>query len=388
VKNYNIVFLGKNKELFSFVKECLEEFEFNFSEVDDFKKITSDAAPSLVILSSDTGHLLKEEEFNEFIGTGDGKIPVFTFSKDVAEYKATESFKEKLVENLKKTWGESVLPRRQANFSPVKIGKHRGEKRDHPRISVKIPVEVFDSPQKINKTDGFMRNISAGGISVNYDSPLPAGKQFWLRFSLGEGKEFFLKSVKSREEKKENHWHAAFRFEEIPPNSENELKDYAGTLLLMKKTRLFEELSDDELRFIVSIGKKVIIKEGGNIFSEGMEGRNLYIVLSGQIRVYRTIGREGAQKEKLLAIIHPGDLVGEMAILKEIPRCGSAQAIKPTTLFKISKENLEKTLLLQKKVIAIKLYRAFISALIERLQLADQELIDSPFVKLRSKTQF
>jgi len=119
-----------------------------------------------------------------------------------------------------------------------------------------------------------------------------------------------------------------------------------------------------------------------------MEGRNLYIVLNGKVKIYRTTGREKERKEKLLAIIHSGEFFGEMALLKKIPRTASVQAIKDATLFKIGKDNLEKILLAQKKDITIKLYRAFISALIARLELADHELIDSPFTKTRSKARF
>lgn len=391
MENYNIVFLGKNRGLFSFVRECLNEFEFNFTEVSEwnnFKKTTNDNMPSLIILSSDTEYLFRKKEFDKFRETGTGKIPVFIFSKDVVTYKTTAFFKEKLIETLKKTWAESVLPRKQVSFEPIKMGKYTGEKRKYPRINIKIPVEIFDDLQKSNKTDGFMRDISAGGISINCSSPLPAGNQFWLRFSLGDGKEYFLKSIKIREEKRGNYWLTAFRFKEILQSDKDTLKNYAATLLFLKETRLFEEFSEDELYYIVGIGKKVTVKEGGNIFSEGMEGRNLYIVLNGKIRIYRTIGREDERKEKLLAIIHPCEFFGEMALLKKIPRTASAQAMKDATLFKISKENLEKILLAQKKDITIKLYRAFISALIERLQMADHELIDSPFTKLRSKARF
>jgi len=211
----------------------LKEFEFNFREVAEwntYKKTADDNMPSLIILSSDTEHLFKEEEFSKFRKTGTGKIPVFIFSKDVVTYKTTAFFKEKLIETLKKTWAESVLPRKQVSFGPIKMGKYTGEKRKYPRINIKIPVEVFTDLQKSSKTDGFMRDISAGGLSVECGSPLPAGNQFRLKFSLGDGKEYFLKSIKIREAKRENRWLSAFRFEENLQADRNILKKYIKEL--------------------------------------------------------------------------------------------------------------------------------------------------------------
>jgi len=387
VKNYNIVFLGKNRELFSFVKECLKEFEFNFREVAEWinlKKNINDNPPSLIILSSDTKHLFNEEEFNKCRKTETGKIPVLIFSKDIVSYKTTMFFKEKLADALKKTWAESVLPRKQVEFGAVKIGKRAGDKRKYPRIAIKTSVEISNSS---TKTEGTLRNLSAGGISVKTENRIPDSELHRITFSLKEGKKFNINSIKIRDSDMGKHWHTAFRFDSINSADSDAIDEYTGNLLVLKNLSVFSEFNTEELIYVQRTGKKLKVPAGSVIFSEGADGKNFYVVFEGKIKISKMVGREDAKKEKFLAFIYPGAFFGEMALLMNIPRSGSAQAETDSILFKISRDSLD-NLFNNRQDIAVKFYRAFISALIERLRMADQELIDSPFTKLVRKTQF
>ncbi|MFH1956995.1 MAG: cyclic nucleotide-binding domain-containing protein [bacterium] len=387
MKNYNIVFLGKNRELFSFIKECLKEFELNFREVAEWinlKKNITDNPPSLIILSSDTKHLFKDPDFNKFRKTETGKLPVFIFSKDIVSYKTTMFFKEKLAEALKKTWAESVLPRKQTDFGSVKIGKIKDDKRKHLRISVKTPVAISEAG---TKTEGTLRNLSAGGISVKTEKRIPDSESYRITFSLEEGKQFNLRGVKIRDADMGEHWHTAFRFAGITSAESDDIEEYTGNLLVLKNLSVFSEFNAEELIYVQRTGKKFKAPAGSVIFSEGAAGNNFYVVFEGKIKIFKTIGQEGAKKEKFLAFIHPGEFFGEMALLINIPRSGSAQAAADSVLFKIDRDSLD-NLFNSRQDIAVKFYRAFISALIERLRMADQELIDSPFTRIVRKTQF
>lgn len=389
MENYNISFLGKNKELFSFIKECLDEFEFNFSEAgewNDFKKITAIDVPSLIMLSSDTEHLVEDEEFNKFRMTSTGKIPVFSFSKNAAAYKETASFKEKLIANLKKSWAENVLPRKQVPFEPIKMAQTRDNKRKYPRVSAKTPVEIEDPASNI-KLKGTLRNLSTGGISVKTEKQIGDGEFHLVSFSLEEGKTFNLRSVKIRDSDMGEHWHTAFRFDDISFEDSDAIDEYTENLIVLRKLRVFSEFQDEELLYILRTGKKLNITNKSVIFSEGSSGKDFYVVFDGKIKISKMTGKPGEEKEKFLAFIYPGEFFGEMAILKEIPRTGSAQAVADSILFRIGRDSLE-NLLTSRADIAVKFYRSFISALIERLRLVDQELIDSPFTKLQSITQF
>jgi len=62
------------------------------------------------------------------------------------------------------------------------------------------------------------------------------------------------------------------------------------------------------------------IKADNVIFCEGETGRDMYIIKSGKIGVYKIMGRD----EMLLDVLHDGDIVGEMALLDDLPRSATA----------------------------------------------------------------
>ena len=63
---------------------------------------------------------------------------------------------------------------------------------------------------------------------------------------------------------------------------------------------------------------------GETIFVEGDEGRSMYVVLEGTVRLSVT----GRSLEK----IGPGELFGEMALIDAAPRSASATAVSACTL--------------------------------------------------------
>ena len=61
------------------------------------------------------------------------------------------------------------------------------------------------------------------------------------------------------------------------------------------------------------------------LFVEGDPGRELYLLLAGQLGVYRS-------GERLATIADPMSIVGEMSALSGAPRAASVQALKRSTL--------------------------------------------------------
>ena len=69
-------------------------------------------------------------------------------------------------------------------------------------------------------------------------------------------------------------------------------------------------------------------KDGELIFSEGEEGRDLYIIQKGAVRISKKISRG----ELELAEFKKGDFFGDMALLQSAPRFASARAVGHTRL--------------------------------------------------------
>jgi CRP-like cAMP-binding protein len=90
-----------------------------------------------------------------------------------------------------------------------------------------------------------------------------------------------------------------------------------------------------------SVHSRLVFYPGDLVFSEGDEAGWAYLVQSGKIEIF-TMKPDGS--EYTLALLGPGRLFGEMALIDELPRMASARAIEMTTLVLISNEILSKSL--------------------------------------------
>jgi CRP-like cAMP-binding protein len=92
-------------------------------------------------------------------------------------------------------------------------------------------------------------------------------------------------------------------------------------LLFLRQVSIFQELRDEFLVKLASIMDEVSFRANYTIFSEGEEGRSLYVVVSGRVKVH--LGdRELAQLDK-------GTFFGEMALFDAEPRSASVTTLEP-----------------------------------------------------------
>src|SRR2546426_3156700 len=75
-------------------------------------------------------------------------------------------------------------------------------------------------------------------------------------------------------------------------------------------------------------------KKGEMIYVEGDLGSEMYVVQSGAVRIYRTLG--GVKQE--LAIMEKGDFFGEIAVLEGLPRTASAEALDTSEIIEINRD--------------------------------------------------
>ncbi len=77
-------------------------------------------------------------------------------------------------------------------------------------------------------------------------------------------------------------------------------------------------------------------KDNTMIFCENEPGNELYIIQSGKVKITKIV-----DEEVMLAVLKPGDIFGEMALLDNKPRSASAITFGDTTLLAINKSNFE-----------------------------------------------
>jgi CRP-like cAMP-binding protein len=83
------------------------------------------------------------------------------------------------------------------------------------------------------------------------------------------------------------------------------------------------------------------------IFAEGQTGDELYILQKGQVKISKIVG----DKEVLLAILKPGDIFGEMALIDSKPRSASADAYEDVVLLAVNRANFQRMVVSQPQII-------------------------------------
>lgn len=105
------------------------------------------------------------------------------------------------------------------------------------------------------------------------------------------------------------------------------------------KSPLFEVLEKDEREALVREMDFETHDEGAVIISEGDTGNSMYVITSGEVKVYtRGTGKTGSV---YLAKLSEGDFFGEVSMLTGKPRTATITASKPTELLRLDKDKLE-----------------------------------------------
>ncbi len=123
-------------------------------------------------------------------------------------------------------------------------------------------------------------------------------------------------------------------------------------------------------------------KRGEVLFKEGDETKDLYIIQSGTVKIYKKV----AEKLLPLALVKRGQFVGELSFFDDKPRSASAEAATDLRVIKLDQLKLENEmkklpswLLVLIKSIAERVRSA--DDLVQRNQIVDAQ-IDKQFKKL------
>ncbi len=108
------------------------------------------------------------------------------------------------------------------------------------------------------------------------------------------------------------------------------------TLAFMQTTDLFRGLSEGVLKRILEDVVERPFAQGDIIFRQGDPGRVLYLVKSGQVRIFIN-GLDGTETSVIL-LGRPGDIFGELAVIDGLPRSATAVAMEATTVLVINRE--------------------------------------------------
>jgi signal transduction histidine kinase len=108
----------------------------------------------------------------------------------------------------------------------------------------------------------------------------------------------------------------------------------------LRKSPLFEGLSDEELQQLMDMAEPVSLRPGEILIRQGDLGDSAFVVLSGDFEVQKQTGQSLIK----IDVRNPGDVVGEMALLSRGPRNATLIAKTNGEVLRIPQEAFEKLL--------------------------------------------
>ena len=124
-------------------------------------------------------------------------------------------------------------------------------------------------------------------------------------------------------------------------------------------------------KYTVDVGKKDMsgptsehqeIKAGELIFEENEFDEVAYLVVSGEVEIFRSSGNQ----EQMLATVGRGEIIGEMSLIDSQPHVASARALSDTQVSLISRQSLQQRL--DRLEESDRVLRRLIGVLVDRLR--------------------
>ncbi len=109
----------------------------------------------------------------------------------------------------------------------------------------------------------------------------------------------------------------------------------------LKLCPMFQHLNNRELKKVSSLIYERKYQAGEYLFEKEQPGTAMFIIKSGLVKIVVPARNE---EETDLATIHPGDFLGELALLDDTPRSASAKAAEKTEALAFFREDLNELL--------------------------------------------
>jgi CRP-like cAMP-binding protein len=119
---------------------------------------------------------------------------------------------------------------------------------------------------------------------------------------------------------------------EVPPGQEEdamEAREFLGSIPFFA-----EVLNPAELDALAAAARRVDFDQGTTIIRERDVGDSMFAILQGTV----TVSIRDSGKDRLVATLHAGDLVGEMSLLTGSPRAATVAAQSPVAAIEIGRE--------------------------------------------------
>jgi len=109
---------------------------------------------------------------------------------------------------------------------------------------------------------------------------------------------------------------------------------------VLEKSPLFQGMSNYQMRKAIVISELQEFEEGELLVEQGKVGRSMYVILSGQVDVVR----RSKSKSKRVAVMGPGQVLGEVGYIRAIRRTADVRALTHVEVLRFDYKKLKKDL--------------------------------------------
>src|SRR5262245_57892232 len=102
---------------------------------------------------------------------------------------------------------------------------------------------------------------------------------------------------------------------------------------VLAHVNLFSGLREKDLKDLATHCKERTIAPGSILLTQGEQVLGLFIITNGTVRITRKNSPDGV--EEVLGQAGAGDVIGEMALLDDLPRSATVTAIDEVTVLKL-----------------------------------------------------
>jgi CRP-like cAMP-binding protein len=103
---------------------------------------------------------------------------------------------------------------------------------------------------------------------------------------------------------------------------------------LLRRIPLFANIDTSRLKLLAFTSERLTFNAGAVLFREGDRGDSAYLILNGKVDV--SVGSPNG--EVVVAHVGANNIIGEMALLCEMPRTATITATEPLDTLKIKKD--------------------------------------------------
>ncbi|WP_437574992.1 Stp1/IreP family PP2C-type Ser/Thr phosphatase [Sorangium sp. So ce887] len=134
---------------------------------------------------------------------------------------------------------------------------------------------------------------------------------------------------------------------------------------VLAKMPLFARLQEREMLRVMQVAEVLSFEPGQIVVREGDRGDELFIVLSGLVRILRG--------DAVLSEVGPGEHFGEMALIRSMPRSATVSAVEQSELIAVRRADFFE-ILRKEHELAVKLLWQFLGVLADRLDQTSRDL--------------